>query len=41
MARHKGGKKKQMSNLEMRRKQYDAMSADKKDAHKRPGSNTK
>lgn len=41
MAKNKGGRKKQFTNLEVRRKQWDAMKADAQRATKRPGSNKK
>lgn len=41
MARNKGGRKKQDTNLRIRQKQWDGMSADKQRATKRPGSNKK
>jgi hypothetical protein len=39
--RVKGGRKKESTNLKIRRRQWDAMSADKQRATKRPGSNKK
>ena len=41
MARNKGGRRKQFTNLEVRVKQWDAMSETAKRATKRPGSNKK
>lgn len=41
MATNKGGRKKQFTNLQLRRKQWDAMSETAKSATKRPGSNKK
>lgn len=37
----KGGKKKEISNLQLRRKKWDAMSVEAQKASKRPGSNKK
>lgn len=37
----KGGRKKEMTNLQIRQKQWDAMSSDQQKATKRPGSNKK
>jgi hypothetical protein len=41
MSRTKGGRKKELTNLQIRRKQWDAMSSDAQKATKRPGSNKK
>jgi hypothetical protein len=41
MSTNKGGRKKEFTNLQIRRKQWDAMSADAQRATKRPGSNKK
>ena len=41
MSATKGGRKKDMTNLELRRKLWDDMSADAQRATKRPGSNKK
>lgn len=41
MGTNRGGRKKELSNLQIRQKQWDAMSADKQRATKRPGSNKK
>lgn len=41
MSAHRGGRKRELTNLQIRRKQWDAMSADKQKATKRPGSNKK
>lgn len=41
MSAQKGGRKKEITNLQRRRKQWDAMSADRQRATKRPGSNKK
>jgi hypothetical protein len=41
MSKNKGGRKKELTNLQRRQKQYDLLSADKQRATKRPGSNKK
>lgn len=41
MSRMRGGRKKETTNLKRRRRQWDAMSADKQRVTKRPGSNKK
>ena len=41
MATTKGGKKKQFTNLQLRRKLWDAMNESDKSSTKRPGSNKK
>jgi hypothetical protein len=41
VATNKGGKKRDTTNLKLRQKQWDALSADKQRVTKRPGSNKK
>ena len=41
MSKTKGGRKREKNNLQIRRKQWDAMSSDQQRATKRPGSNKK
>jgi hypothetical protein len=41
MAKTRGGRKKESTNLDRRRRQWDAMSADRQRATKRPGSRKK
>ena len=41
MAKNRGGREKKLTNLEIRQKQWDALSSDKQRATKRPGSRKK
>lgn len=41
MPKNKGGRKRELSNLQRRQKQWETLSADKQRATKRPGSNKK
>ncbi len=41
MSTNKGGKKKELKNLQLRQKLWDSLSADKQRVTKRPGSNKK
>ena len=41
MSTNKGGRKKELTNLQIRKKQWETMSADKQRATKCPGSNKK
>lgn len=41
MPTNKGGRKKELTSLQIRQKHWEALSADKQRSRKRPGSNKK